>query len=139
MYFKNRRINGKFYKYAVKTVRTIDRKARHLEIIYKKQGKDELNKVFDEKEKKENFKIMVSNFKTNHIFTKEEFRKIEDIRVNYKHIIKRLSKTSLKDLFDRFTANFTYESNALEGNSLTLKDVTIVMFENFSIKGKDLR
>jgi len=54
-------------------------------------------------------------------------------------VIKKLSKTSLKDLFDRFTANFTYESNALEGNSMTLKDVVIVMFENISIKGKDLR
>jgi Fic family protein len=42
-------------------------------------------------------------------------------------------------LFDRFTANFTYESNALEGNSLTLKDVAIILFENAILKGKDLR
>ena len=59
--------------------------------------------------------------------------------MDYSNIIKKISKKDKKDLFDRFTANFTYESNALEGNSLTLKDVAIVMFENSTIKGKDLR
>ena len=44
-------------------------------------------------------------------------------------VLKRLSKKQLKDLFDRFTANFTYESNAIEGNSLTLNDVAIVAYE----------
>lgn len=34
--------------------------------------------------------------------------------------------------------NFTYESNAIEGNSLTLKDVAIVIFEKTMVKGKDL-
>jgi Fic family protein len=139
MYFKNRNISGKIYKYAVRAVRAIDGKVKHLEIIYKKQNKTELENTFNKKEKKENLKIMLSNFKTNHIFTEEEFEKIEDIRVNYRRIMKRLSKASRGDLFDRFTANFTYESNALEGNSLTLKDVVIVMFENASIKAKDLR
>lgn len=139
MYFKNRKINGKFYKYAVKTVRTINGHVKHLEVIYKKQDRKELVKIFDEKEKNENLKIILSNYKTNHIYTEEVFEKIEYIRVNYRHVIKRLSKVSMKDVWDRFTANFTYESNALEGNSLTLKDVVIVMFENASIKGKDLR
>jgi len=35
--------------------------------------------------------------------------------------------------------NFTYESNALEGNSLTLKDVTLLLAENITPEGKDLR
>jgi len=35
----------------------------------------------------------------------------------------------LKDILDRFTVNFTYESNAIEGNSLTLKDVTLILEE----------
>jgi Fic family protein len=45
----------------------------------------------------------------------------------------------MKDILDRFTINFTYESNAIEGNSLTLKDVTFILNENTVPKGKDLR
>lgn len=139
MYFKDKKVKRKKYRYAVKSVRLPNGKIVSLEVIYKNQNKKELEKIFEEKEKKENLKYMLKNFETNHIFTSEEFKKIEDIKVDYKRIIRKLSKISLKDLFDRFTANFTYESNALEGNSLTLKDVAIVMFENASIKGKDLR
>ena len=139
MYFKNKTIKGKKYIYAVKSVRLPDGKIISLEKIYNGEGKKELEKELDKKEKEYYVRYMLNNFKTDHILKKEEFRKIEEIRVNYRKILKKISKTSLKDLLDRFTANFTYESNALEGNSLTLKDVAILMFENISIKGKDLR
>ena len=139
MYFKNKTIKGKKYKYAVRSVRLPDGKIVSLEKIYKGEAKKKIEKELDGKEKEYYMKYMLNNFKTDHILKKEEFRKIEEIRVDYRKILKKISKTSLKDLLDRFTANFTYESNALEGNSLTLKDVAILMFENVSIKGKDLR
>jgi Fic family protein len=139
MYFKNKKINGRKYKYSVKTVRLPDKTIKHIEIIYKNQSEKELKTIFDEKEKLENFKFALNKYKSNYIFSEEEIKKLEEIRLNYKKITKKLNKQNLKDLFDRFTANFTYESNAIEGNSLTLKDVAIVMFENSSLKGKDLR
>lgn len=139
MYFKEKTIKGRKYKYSVKSIRIPDGKVVSLEKLYNNEGKEELEKFFNEKEKSEYFKYAIKKFKVDYIFTKEEIEKIEGIKVDYRRIIKRLSKTSIKDLLDRFTANFTYESNALEGNSLTLKDVAIVMFENASIKGKDLR
>jgi len=139
MYFKYRKIKGKEYKYAVKSVRLPNGKVAPLEKIFKGESKKELEEIFNEKEIKENLKHMLKTFKTNHIFNEEEFMKIEKMRIEYKKILKKLTKASLRDLLDRFTANFTYESNALEGNSLTLKDVAIVMFENAAIKGKNLR
>ena len=139
MYFKIRIINRKKYKYLVKSIRLPDGIIKKLEIRNKNQSREELEKMFEKKEKEAYYKYVLKQFKTDHIFTKEEFRKIEETRVDYRKILKRLTKVSLKDLLDRFTANFTYESNALEGNSLTLKDVVMVMFENASIKGKDLR
>ena len=139
MYFKNKKIKGKRYKYAVKSIRLPNGKVASLEVIYRNQNKEELGKTFEEKEKKKNLQYVIKSLNPDHIFTSEEFKKIEDMKIDYKRIIKNLSKVSLKDLIDRFTANFTYESNALEGNSLTLKDVAIVMFENASLKGKDLR
>jgi len=139
VYFKEKKIKNRRYKYAVKSIRLPNGKIIALEKIFNKESKKELGKIFREKEKKEYIKYMLKNFKTDYIFDEKEFEKIENIRLNYKKILKKLTKVSLRGLLDRFTANFTYESNALEGNSLTLKDVAIVMFENASIKDKDLR
>ncbi len=139
MYLKNKIINGKKYIYAVKTLRLPNGKHISIEKLYKNQSKKELEEYFTEKIIEEHTKYSLKEYKTDHIFTKEEVRKIESVKIGYKKIKKKLSKVSLNDLINRFTANFTYESNALEGNSLTLKDVAIVLFENLIIKGKDLR
>lgn len=139
MYFKERTISGKKYKYALESIRLPNGKVKTLEKIFNGEGKKELESIFEEKRKKEHLKYALKSFKTDGVFTKEQFEKIENIRAEYSKILKKLSKTSFKDLLDRFTANFTYESNALEGNSLTLKDVSMIMFENVSIAGKDLR
>jgi len=139
MYFKNKKIKGRNYKYAIKSVRLPDGKVITINKIYKNQSKQELGRFFKEKEINENVRYILKKFNSDHIITKEQIKKIEEIKYNYKNILRKLTKTSLKDLFDRFTINFTYESNAIEGNSLTLKDVFVVIFENTTIKGKDLR
>ncbi|MEK6915172.1 MAG: Fic family protein [Nanoarchaeota archaeon] len=139
MSFIVKEINGKEYKYVLKSVRLPDGKVVSLQKIYHNEPKKELNKIFIEKEKQAYLNFVLKKFGEDYIINKKELEKIEKIRIDYRIIIKKLSKSSVKDLLDRFTANFTFESNALEGNSLTLKDVAIVMFENASIKGKDLR
>ncbi len=139
MYYKDKKIKGKKYRYAARSIRLPDGKGKSLEIRDKSQSKEDLEKIFDEKEKQERIKYALKKYEGDLIFTEEHIRTVEEMKLNYRKIVKKLSKTSLKDLLDRFTANFTYESNALEGNSLTLKDVAIVMFENATLKGKDLR
>ena len=139
MHIKEKVINKKKYKYLVKSIRLPNGQIKKIEKIHKGEPKKEIEKILEEKEKKEYLRYMLKNFSTNSIFTEEEFEKIENIKLNYRKILKKITEAALKDLLDRFTANFTYESNALEGNSLTLKNVAIIMFENTTIKGKDLR
>ena len=139
MHIKEKVINKKKYKYLVKSIRLPNGQIKKIEKIHKGEPKKEIEKILEEKEKKEYLRYMLKNFSTNSIFTEEEFEKIENIKLNYRKILKKITEAALKDLLDRFTANFTYESNALEGNSLTLKNVAIIMFENTAIKGKDLR
>ena len=71
--------------------------------------------------------------KRQNIFNEELLKKLEEIKLGYKGIIKKLNKKQLQDIIDRFTVNFTYESNAIEGNSLTLKDETFVLHEKKQI------
>lgn len=73
------------------------------------------------------------------IFNSSVIKRLEEVRLAYNELRKKISKKQLQDVIDRFTVNFTYETNAIEGNSLTLKDVAIVLHEKKAIEGKDLR
>lgn len=71
--------------------------------------------------------------------TTEEIHKIEEMNLQYHKIKSRLHPKNIEDLNKRFIANYVFESNALEGNSLTLKNVGEILFEQRISKGKDLR
>ncbi len=139
-YFVTKTIKGKKYRYVVKSIRLPDGSVKQLSRLVKSdKSSTKLTDYFLSKEIEANVKFALSQFKPGNVFIAEEIAKIEKMRVHYKHLLKKLTEADIRDMFDRFTANFTYDSNAIEGNSLTLKDVQIVMFENAVIKGKNLR
>jgi len=146
-YLRRRKINGKHYIYLVKSVRMPDGKNKKImKMLKDAEKKDSVKKLekkyrnyLIEKEAVLNYKYTIRKFKSSYIFSEDEIRKLEKIKVKYKNLFRKLKKEQKKDIFDRFAINFTYNSNAIEGNSLTLKDVRIVIFNKSVIKGKDLR
>jgi Fic family protein len=142
-----KRIKNITYVYLSKSLRLPDRRWKRIDKLLDKKEiniklallEKKYKEYFLQKEKELYTRFMHKNIKRSYIFSEEEIRKLENIRVSYKHLLRKLSKSQIKDIFDRFTANFTYNSNAIEGNSLTLKDVRIVLFEKGSVKSKDLR
>jgi fido (protein-threonine AMPylation protein) len=143
MHIVKRKIKGREYFFAEKSVRLPDRSVRKLSVSAgRKTPKiDELKlrKVFCDKEKN-----LFANWALKHLgfeypLTQNDISQVERLKVDYKHVMKGIPKQRIRDLIDRFTVNFTYESNAIEGNSLTLKDVAIVIFEKETIPGKTLR
>ena len=145
MYLKEKNIKGKKYTYLTKSIRLPDGKVKTLQKLIKDKTRNlkllenKYCDLFIKKEKKAFSDFALNKYRLDAIFNENEINKIEYMRIDYRYIIKKLTKEQLRDLFDRFIANFTYESNAIEGNSLTLKDVAIVMFENRTIEGKDMR
>ncbi|MBU2099918.1 Fic family protein [Candidatus Micrarchaeota archaeon] len=140
VYFSEKKIKGKKYLYAVHSVRLENGKIVKInKRVETKKITPELKKYFEEKESEARFKEAISRYETNLVFTSGQIAKIEKTKQEYKKIVSKLTKKQLQDLFDRFTVNFTYESNALEGNSLTLKDVSIILFDKIVPKDKDLR
>ncbi|MFH1586835.1 MAG: Fic family protein [Candidatus Diapherotrites archaeon] len=145
VYLKEKEISGSKYCYLTKSIRLPDGKVKTLQKLIKGRHKGikaleaEYAEFFAKKEKEAFAKFAVGKYQTGSIFSAEEIGKIEGIKVDYQHTVKGFSREQKKDAFDRFIANFTYESNAIEGNSLTLKDVAIVMFENRVVEGRDLR
>ena len=140
VYFSEKKIKGKKYLYAVHSVRLENGKIVKInKRVETKKITPELKKYFEEKESEARFKEAISRYETNLVFTSGQIAKVEKTKQEYKKIVSKLTKKQLQDLFDRFTVNFTYESNALEGNSLTLKDVSIILFDKIVPKDKDLR
>ncbi|MBU0661235.1 Fic family protein [Patescibacteria group bacterium] len=50
-----------------------------------------------------------------------------------------LQKDILRKLREQFIIEWTYNSNAIEGNTLTLKETALVLREGITVKGKTLR
>ena len=139
---KLKNINGKKYLYAEHSFRLPNGKIKKISKLIKKQGDKENKEVkgyFLKKQIEAHQKYALETYKEDSIFTKEQIKKLESIKIEYKEIIKSFTKKQIKDILDRFTINFAYESNAIEGNSLTLKDVTLILGENIVPKDKDLR
>lgn len=126
-------IKGKEYVYSEKSL-----KYRRKVIKYSKYGK--LSKNFNE-EAEEKFSEIISQMYNNSEFplSFEEIKKIEKMNLGYRKIRKKLHKKDWDDVKKRFVANFVFESNALEGNSLTLKNFTEIIFENKIESATDLR
>lgn len=141
-----KKIGGKKYAYLAHSMRLPDGKVT---TITKRLGRGDEKKsiiallrkyreFLSGKEKDMAGRWAEKHYQKSYLFRPEEIRKIEAIRIDYSRLLKKLDRERKKDVFDRFTANFTYDSNAIEGNSLTLKDVAIVMFEKETVPGKPL-
>ncbi|MFH0840741.1 MAG: Fic family protein [bacterium] len=53
--------------------------------------------------------------------------------------LRPLPKSSIQKLREKFQIEMTYNSNAIEGNSLTLKETFLVINEGLTVKGKPLK
>lgn len=53
--------------------------------------------------------------------------------------LRPLPKSAVSKLRERFQIEMTYNSNAIEGNSLTLKETFLVINEGITVKGKPLK
>lgn len=139
---KIKRIKGKKYLYAEYSFRLPDGRVKKVSKLVKNKSDKESKKVKDyflKKEIESHQDYALKKYKTDAVLTDEKIRKIESTKVEYKHLVKNLTKNQMNDILNRFTINFTYESNAIEGNSLTLKDVTFILAEGIVPKGKNLR
>jgi Fic family protein len=139
---KEKTIKGNKYLYAEYSFRLPDGRIKKLSKLIRSRSEADSKVIKDfflKKEVEEYKKAVLDRYRPDSVFTQQKIEKIEGFRAEYRQIIRNLSKNQFKDVLDRFTVNFTYESNAIEGNSLTLKDVTLVLRENILPNGKDLR
>ncbi len=73
------------------------------------------------------------------MYLNEEIAKRLDENKRKLDILRPLPVQAVKKLREQFELEMTYNSNAIEGNSLTLKETYLVISEGLTIKGKPLK
>ncbi len=149
MWIQKRVIGSKTYLYAVKSVRVGKNIHKVTKCLgnEKKLTKTKVNALLKEFSLEVNDKLLTRV--TRHVvekyphlkypLTPEEVIKIEQMNIQYKELKAGLHPKDWEDIIKRFVANFVFESNALEGNSLTLKNFSEIVFEQRVMEPSDIR
>ena len=148
-YKRIKEIKGKKYLYLEQSIRignNMDKITKYVGNFSKLNKEDldkavkEFTKELDQKELKLRIKNITKNIKKiEYPLDNAEIGKIEDMNLRYRRLIKKIHPKNIEDMNKRFIANFVFESNAIEGSSLTLKNVAEIVFEDRISQGKDLR
>ncbi len=95
------------------------------------------------KEKIENlkheFEIELKSEREYNYLSKEQIRKIEELKQIYNKKIKVLDKEEFREFEKSFFTELTYNSNAIEGNTLSLDETSLILNENLVPEGKTIR
>jgi len=78
-------------------------------------------------------RIDVGKIKPN--LTKQDIEKIEDIKREHSKKFKKLPSSIRKKFIENFLIKFTYNTNRIEGSTLTLKDTSLILKDKIAPKG----
>lgn len=68
--------------------------------------------------------------------TKKEIKELEQLR---KELNKKIEEIESNNFYEHFVTEYTYDSNAIEGSSLTLRETANVLFEEISPENKPMK
>src|SRR3989344_6623351 len=126
-YTEIKEVNGKKYYYRAKSVRegSMVKKER----IY--LGADLTKDAVSKKEKEADKELMV----LSSLLSEKELKTLAKIKEEYA----KQPKGSLESKYEAFCSLFTYNSTAIEGNTLTLQETAQLLFERTVPASKSLR
>lgn len=134
VYHEERKVNGKIQNYLIHNERKNNKWVKKSKYI----GSGQINKEKIQKLKKE-FEIEIMANKKFPYLKKEDTIEIEKLKKRYLKKIKSLEKEELVQLKNSFFTELTYNSNAIEGNTLSLQETSLVLNEGLAPEGKTLR
>ncbi len=139
-YIEEKKIgNGTFY-YIVKAVRVGD-KVKKIRMYAGKgdKTKSEIKEILKKKEpelEKAAREMLSSVDPLFGLLSDEEVKKLDVIRKRNEKKLKSMDELAWKNYYEWFLAQFTYDTNAIEGSTLTLQDTSLILFENIVPRGK---
>jgi Fic family protein len=143
MYVEKKKINGKIYNY-LKVSARVSNKVKTKTLAYlgkepmtKKELQQKISKIPKTKIKK-----MIEELKGTaslRFLTNEQLNKLNLIKKEFQNKLKQLDKKLIADMFKDFKTYYIYNTNAIEGNTLTLEETGRLLNENITPEGNDLK
>ncbi len=127
VYTEIKEINGKKYYYRVKSIRNKDKISKERFYLGVNLEKDNL-KAYEQKADEKLLSL-------NYLLTEEEIKKLDRIKKDYK----KEPKETFENRYETFCSLFTYDSAAIEGNTISLQETASLLFENRAPSSKSLR
>jgi Fic family protein len=124
-FVRKKKIKGKEYFYLVRSLR-IGKKIKKIE---KYLGKKEPTK-----EQLAQFNISISNY-----LLEQQIARIESIKLHFQTEYQKFSKIAKEKFIQGFLIKFTYNTNRIEGSTLTLKDTRLILVDKIMPQGKTAR
>ena len=117
---------NKEYYYLTKNIRigTNNWKKIRIYVGDKKPTKTEIKKYAEEIEKKAKDVLTKSEYS---YLSSEDAETLQDLKESYKDWIKKNPESLKKKFYDDFVIRFTYNTNAIEGNRLTLRQTALIL------------
>ena len=143
VYHVEKIIKGKKYHYLVKNIR-INNKWKKF-TVYVGKGKLSKNdikklgikysKVLEEKVK--NYLKSVDPLLS--LLSEKEIKELDGIKQRYEEIYRKMPSEAKKKFYEWFLTKFTYNTSAIEGSTVTLRETSMILFDRITPPGKTLR
>jgi Fic family protein len=134
VYHEIRNVDGKKQNYLVYNSRADWKWIKKSKFI----GYGEIEKK-ELEDKKEEFELEIISESKSVYLTKEQKVEIEILKKQYRKMIKSLSREEFEKFENTFFTELTYNSNAIEGSSLSLEETNLIINEGLVPEGKTLR
>src|SRR3989338_5755779 len=117
---------NKEYYYLTKNIRVDINKWKKIRVYIgdKKPTKAEIKKHAEEIEKRAKEGLTKSE---NTYLSCEDAETLQDLKESYKDWVKKTPESIRKKFYDDFVIRFTYNTNAIEGNRLTLRQTALIL------------
>lgn len=73
------------------------------------------------------------------LVSEEQQKKISQIRKSYQKNKNKLSKSVYENYYEHFVTEFTYDTNAIEGSTVSLQETALILFDRIVPKGRSIR
>ena len=125
-YIETLKRNNKEYYYLTKNIRLSLSQWKKIRIFLgdKKPSKEELKKHAKEIENKAKPFLKLSNYA---YLSEHDAETLQDLKESYNIWLKHIPKSVKEKLNEDFVIRFTYHSNAIEGNRLTLRQTALIL------------
>jgi len=125
-YIEEIKRNNREYYYLTKNIRLSINKWKKVRIFLgnKKPSKEDLKKRTEEIDYKSKPFLKISNYA---YLSEHDAETLQDLKEGYNSWLKQAPESAKENLNEDFTIRFTYNSNAIEGNRLTLRQTALIL------------